>query len=266
MKTPLKTSTLSILISAGCLFILTLSAEPLQDIQKEIHKQNLRITRLLQPTAKQKIVRASKDYEKRILSSNWRLDYHDAAVDAVRSQFGNLPTQDIDVLVQLVMFELWQSEEEALKEMLEEMHRMNELKNKHREYIDLLKKQKANARSKMRKEFKASSKQTLTASVPKKPRPVRTSAKMASTRYLKIKYPKTPNIAHKNTKNMNLAELDKYVEDMEHKMATLSGLSEELSLKLQLLMDRRSKIIQTLSNMLKKISQTSDVLISNIKE
>jgi len=40
---------------------------------------------------------------------------------------------------------------------------------------------------------------------------------------------------------------------------------KELSLKLQILMDRRAKIIQTLSNILKKISQTSDTIIANIK-
>ena len=122
MKTLPKTLNTSILISVGCLFILTLSAAPAQDIQKEIQRQNLRITKLLQPTAKQKIARASKEYENRVLSSNWRVDYHDAAVNAVRNQFGNLGTQDIDALVQVVMFELWKSEEEALKEMLEEMN------------------------------------------------------------------------------------------------------------------------------------------------
>ena len=266
MKTHSKTLNISILISVGCLFTLTFPAEPTQNIQKEIQKQNLRITKLLQPTAKQKIARTSKDYENRVLSSNWRVDYHDAAVDAVRSQFGNLPAQDIDVLIQLVMFELWESEEKALKEMLDEMHRMNQAKKKQREYINNLKKQKASAQSKMREEYKVVSKQPPVASVQKKPRPVRKSQKMASTRYLKIKYPKTPNIAYKNTKNMNLAELDKYTDEMEHKRDTLSGLSEELSLKLQLLMDRRAKIIQTLSNILKKISRTSDTLISNIKE
>jgi hypothetical protein len=194
------------------------------------------------------------------------VEYYDAAVDAVRSQFGNLGSQDIDVLVQLVLFELWRSEEEALKEILDEMHRMNKVKKKQREYINQLKKQKASAQSKMKEEYKAEPKQSLTARVQKKPRPVRTSPKMASTRRLKIRYPKTPNIIYKNTKNMDLAELDKYTEDMEHKMDTLNKLSEELSLKLQLLMDRRAKIIQTLSNILKKISQTSDTLISNIKE
>jgi hypothetical protein len=266
MRVHLKTLNTSILISVGWLFILTLPAEPTQDIQKEIKRQNLRITNLLQPTAKQKISRASKEYENRVLSSNWRVDYHDAAVDAVRGQFGNLPAQDIDVLIQLVMFELWRSEEEALEELLEEMHRMNQAKKKQREYIDQLKKQKASAQSKMREEYKVVSKQPPVASVQKKPRPVRKSVKMASTRHLRIKYPKTPDITYKNTKDMNLVEMDKYMKEMDHKMDTLGGLSEELSLKLQLLMDRRSKIIQTLSNILKKISQTSDSLISNIKE
>ncbi len=266
MKTLSKTLILSILISSGCLLILQLPAATLQDIQKEIHKQNLRITRLLQPTAKQKVARASKVYENRVLSSNWRVEYYDAAVNAVRSQFGNLPTQDIDALVQIVLFELWQSQEEALRELLDEMHRMNELKKKHREYINQLKKQKASARSKLREEYEALSKRPPAATVQKKSRSIRTPPQMASTRRLKIRYPKTPNIIYKNTKNMNLAELEQYTDDMEDQMKTLNGLSEELSLKLQLLTDRRAKIIQTLSNILKKISQTSDTLISNIKE
>lgn len=266
MKTPSKTLRLTILISVGCLFILILPSEPLQDIQKEIHAQNLRITRLLQPTAKQKIARASREYENRVLSSDWQVEYYDAAVDAVRSQFANLSSQGTDVLVQLVLFELWRSQEEALREMSDEMHRMNEVKNKQREHIAQLKKQRVRTESKMKEEYKVVSKQSRTASVQKKPRPVRASSKMAATRRLRIRYPKTPNIIYKDTKNMDREELDKYTEDMEHKMDTLNGLSEELSLKLQLLTDRRAKIIQTLSNILKKISQTSDALISNIKE
>ena len=46
---------------------------------------------------------------------------------------------------------------------------------------------------------------------------------------------------------------------------TTGGISEEMSLKLQVQMERRSKIIQTLSNILKKISNTQDGMISNIK-
>jgi len=46
---------------------------------------------------------------------------------------------------------------------------------------------------------------------------------------------------------------------------SMGELSEEMTLRLQILMERRSKIIQTLSSILKKISSTADILVQNIK-
>lgn len=254
-----------ILILIVCLFAPAYSAGQAQDVQKEIKRQNLRITRIMQPSAKQKVARAAQAYENRVISSNWKVDYRRVAAEAVRSQFGNLSSTEIDVLVQLVMFELWRAEEAALEEMLEEMHRMNQAKKRQREYIDYLKKQRASAKKLTRREYQDLKKQPPATRVQEQAKIVRKSPQMAVTRHLRIKYPKTPKIIPKNTKNMTLVELDKYVEEMEQELDSLGGLSEELSLKLQILTDRRSKIIQTLSNILKKISQTSDTIIANIK-
>ncbi len=44
-----------------------------------------------------------------------------------------------------------------------------------------------------------------------------------------------------------------------------SEMSEMTSLRLQMTMDRRSKFISTLSNIMKKISTTQDTLVQNIK-
>ncbi len=249
-----------------CLFAPLYSAGQAQDVQNEIKKQNLRITKLLQSSARQKVARAAKVYENSVISSNWQVDYHQAAVDAVRSQFGNPSSTEIDALVLLVMFELWRSENAALEEMLEEMHRMNQLKKRQREYINNLKKQRvSNAKKIARQEFETSKKQPVATRIQHQARIVKKPPKTAVTRQLRISYPKTPAITNKNAKNMALAELDKYVEEKEQEMDSLGGLSEELSLKIQILMDRRSKIIQTLSTILKKISQTSDTIITNIK-
>jgi hypothetical protein len=255
----------SILTSIVCLFALVPSAGQAQDVQNEIKKQNLRINNLLQSSARQKVTRAVKVYEDRVISSNWQVDYHQAAVEAVRSQFGNPSSTEIDALVQLVMFELWEAEEAALKEMLEEMHRMNQLKKRQREYINNLKKQRASAKKIARQEYETSKKQPAASRIQQQASIVKKPPKTAVTRQLRISYPKTPAITNKNAKNMTLVELDKYVEEKEQEMDSLGGLSEELSLKLQILMDRRSKIIQTLSTILKKISQTSDAIIANIK-
>jgi hypothetical protein len=45
----------------------------------------------------------------------------------------------------------------------------------------------------------------------------------------------------------------------------LSELGEVEALELQMEMDRRSKFIQTLSNLMKKISTTSDGVVQNLK-
>lgn len=266
MKRILHSRFLKILIPIfiGCLSISVISAEQDQDVQRNIKRQNLRIRNLLQPTAKQKIATAAKDYENRVISSNWQLDFNRAAVDTVRNQFGTLPAQDTDVLVQLVMFELWKAEEDALEELLKEMHRMNQAKKRQREYMSRLKQQKAQSNTEMRQEYKNINNQqqkvsgkakTITKQYPK----------MAATRRLGIRYPKTPKIDLKDTSSMGPAELEKLIAEEEQKMDSLSELSEELSLKIQILMDRRAKIIQTLSNIMKKISQTSDTIIANIK-
>lgn len=45
----------------------------------------------------------------------------------------------------------------------------------------------------------------------------------------------------------------------------LGRLSETQALQLQITMDRRSKLMATLSEIMKKVSQTSDTLVSNMK-
>jgi hypothetical protein len=45
----------------------------------------------------------------------------------------------------------------------------------------------------------------------------------------------------------------------------MNGISEMTSLRLQMTMDRRSKFIQTLSNIMKKIGTTQETLVQNIK-
>ncbi|HYL09605.1 MAG TPA: hypothetical protein VEU31_02620 [Candidatus Acidoferrales bacterium] len=46
---------------------------------------------------------------------------------------------------------------------------------------------------------------------------------------------------------------------------SMSEMSETESLRLQMAMDRRSKFMATLSNILKKITETSDSIVQNLK-
>lgn len=63
----------------------------------------------------------------------------------------------------------------------------------------------------------------------------------------------------------HVEQLQAILDDLKGELDSLSELSELESLRLQMLMDRRSKFISTLSNLLKKISSTQDTLIQDLK-
>jgi Arc/MetJ-type ribon-helix-helix transcriptional regulator len=46
---------------------------------------------------------------------------------------------------------------------------------------------------------------------------------------------------------------------------SLSEMSEMVSLRLQIIVDRRARLMQTLSNIMKKMSSTADTLVQNLK-
>lgn len=54
-------------------------------------------------------------------------------------------------------------------------------------------------------------------------------------------------------------------DDLKGKLDGMSEMSEMTSLRLQLAMDKKSKFMSTLSNVMKKISTTQDLLVQNIK-
>lgn len=59
--------------------------------------------------------------------------------------------------------------------------------------------------------------------------------------------------------------IDKEALQMEYDLNSIDEMSEMESLNLQMLMDRRSKMMNTLSNLLKKVSDTSQSIIQNMK-
>jgi len=62
-----------------------------------------------------------------------------------------------------------------------------------------------------------------------------------------------------------LEQLDCIVDELQGKLDGLSDLSELDAMKLQMLMDRRSKFLEMLSNMMKKISETQAAIVGNLK-
>lgn len=65
--------------------------------------------------------------------------------------------------------------------------------------------------------------------------------------------------------NSTAAEIDKLIEETKQHLDSLSEMGEMESLRLQMAMDRMSKLMSTLSNLLKKASETSESIIRNLK-
>lgn len=61
------------------------------------------------------------------------------------------------------------------------------------------------------------------------------------------------------------ADVEKEVEALKSQLDSLADLSEESQLRLQIIMDRIAKAFQTLSNIMKKSSETASAIIQNLK-
>ncbi|MBA7641063.1 hypothetical protein ES703_48735 [subsurface metagenome] len=68
-----------------------------------------------------------------------------------------------------------------------------------------------------------------------------------------------------DTEGVTIGGLKSLLDDLKGKLDGMNEMSEMTSLRLQMTMDRRSKFISTLSQMMKKISTTQDILVQNIK-
>jgi hypothetical protein len=84
---------------------------------------------------------------------------------------------------------------------------------------------------------------------------------------LHLEYVKTPVIPPLPPRNpgLTVSVLKLLLDDLKGKLDGMNEMSEMTSLRLQMTMDRRSKIIQTLSNIMKKIGTTQETLVQNIK-
>jgi len=82
-----------------------------------------------------------------------------------------------------------------------------------------------------------------------------------------FEYVKTPVIPPLPPRKpgLTVSALKSLLDDLKGNLDGMNGLSEMTSLRLQTTMDRRSKIIQTLSNIMKKIGTAQETLAQNIK-
>lgn len=65
--------------------------------------------------------------------------------------------------------------------------------------------------------------------------------------------------------NPTAAQLNQVASALQNKLDSMNDLSEQGSMQLQMTMDRRSKLLATLSNLMKTISASADTILQNLK-
>ena len=172
---------------------------------------------------------------------------------AIQSRFAGQPLgdQDIEALAFLVMMQATNDMDKDLKAIMAEVQAMNSAKQKLRELADKARKQVAE---------NAGRKGTDRCAPPVcgglQPAAAEAAVALRRARAQVTLTPKEP---------ATVGELRAVADDVKRKLDSMSEMGETESLRLQMMMDRRSKFISTLSNIMKKISNTQDTLVQNLK-
>lgn len=167
---------------------------------------------------------------------------------------GSMNGQDIEALAFLVLMQASKSAQEDLKAIMAQVKAINNQKEKLRSASALLKSNQNITRFKL-DSLKSVSNQTQVIQKQnnlRKIQPVRTVA-FDSTKPVRANTPVTK------------AEINSTTDKMKNDLDSMSEMGEMESLRLQMAMDRMSKMMSTLSNLLKKISDTAQGIIQNLK-
>ena len=145
---------------------------------------------------------------------------------------------DIEGLMILVMMEVYKDTEKDLRDLLDEMKKQNEEKKKIRDAINRLKQQQKEQKQLLREEYDS----------------LRRLGGLAPVKLTTIQ-----------PKKVTAAEIKELLDSLRDKLDSMNEMGEMASLRLQMMMDRISKFMETLSNLTKKLSETADAIIKNLK-
>ena len=155
-------------------------------------------------------------------------------------------SQDIEALVGLVMMQCAKDQQEDLKAIMAKVKALNEQKEKLKNMIASTNKQRAISAVQM------------------------DSINLLNRKTVAIKQqqkPDTVKLVRTTTrvKTVSKADQDALIDKLKNDLDSMSEMGEMESLRLQMAMDRMAKYESTISNLLKKISKTSDDIIQNLK-
>ncbi len=161
----------------------------------------------------------------------------------------NISGGDIEALAFLIMMEAAKSAQQDLKEIMDGVKKTNEQKKKLRDAMQRLKKNEHNLSRAMLDSFNRLTVSKVTTTAGSKP----------------ISTAKTDMVKSKATLPVSAAEAKAAQDDLQRKLDSVDEMSEATNLKLQMAMDRRNKLMEAASNIMKKIQATQDTIISNLK-
>jgi hypothetical protein len=212
-----------------------------------------RIEKLLQPAAREKADQAVLLFKQQLSSSTGSVDLDRLASEAVQSKFTNLSVPEIDVLSAFVMSEALRATEEELKEVEGELNQLKQGEDELQEDIRAVDRlvELVSTQNQFVEGLSLEDLRNPDFPDPEIPDLV---AEVSSTYVL----------ADSGTK-VTVGSLKVLLDKLKEALDGMNELSEMCSLRLQMTMDRRSKFISTLSNSMKKISTTQDMLVQNIK-
>jgi Arc/MetJ-type ribon-helix-helix transcriptional regulator len=176
--------------------------------------------------------------------------------DRVSDILGSFDGSDIEEMAIIVFMQAARDAEEDLKEIMNEMKAMNAAKRKLRELQKKIKCDIANSAGQPRPKFDqnglGSERAYHHALIPVPDLCSKSGVKFIETDLYKGRI-------------VDVLILEAIRDDLSDKLDGMSEMSEMDSLRLQMMMDRRSRMLETLSNIMKKISSTAESIVDNLK-
>jgi len=159
---------------------------------------------------------------------------------------GSMNGQDIEALAFLVMMQAAKSAQEDLKAIMAKVKAINVQKAKQRELLSKMQQQRTMTAIQL-DSFKLLQNRTL--------------ALQQGRNADSIKFVRSSG----RNQQVSKADIDAMKDKLKSDLDSMSEMGEMESLRLQMAMDRMSKMMSTLSNILKKISKTADDIVQNLK-
>lgn len=218
-----------------------------RELSPALQSKAERIEAEVSKPAQQKLEKASWQIWPKFSSYRTTDDLVAASKSIVHGAYPNvsgLSDSDILALCMIVMMDAAQDAEADLKAIMDGVQQINKLKKELRQDLQALHGSRTSS-SGHRFDFD--------------------NLKITSrTGLVYYRVPKLPPFPH-SSEGLTLAQLDADVASINSELDSMNELGETESLRLQMAMDRKSKLIEALSNILKKISDTDSQILQNLK-